>query len=217
VKFDTLSTRYTGGIAAGYEAERTVAPQWAKEQAVTERFLATLPAGATILDVPVGTGRFLEFYKKFGLVPTGLDISPDMLASAKAKAAALGLDIKLAQGDIRRLDAADKSFEAALCVRFVNWIDFVGMEAVLRELSRVARSTLIVSVRVWPTPRTFAQRLGQGWTSFRRRKSELNFHNTEATEALFGRLGFVIADSETVFRKSNQTSYVFYLLHRKPA
>ncbi|HEV2562313.1 MAG TPA: class I SAM-dependent methyltransferase [Rhizomicrobium sp.] len=217
MKFDTLSTRYTGGIAADYEAERTVAPQWAKEQAATERFLATLPAGATILDVPVGTGRFLEFYKKFGLVPTGLDISPDMLASAKAKAAALNLDIKLAQGDIRRLDAADKGFEAALCVRFVNWIDFAGTEAVLAELSRVARSTLIVSVRVWPTPRTFAQRLGQAWTNFRRRKAELNFHNTEATEALFGRLGFIIADSETVFRKSNQTSYVFYLLHRKPA
>src|ERR1700734_434447 len=155
--FEKLSTDYTGGVAASYEAERTGGPEWPKEQAVVERFLATLPAGATIVDVPVGTGRFLEFYKKFNLSPTGLDISLDMLASAKAKADGLGLEATLKKGDIRRIDALDKSFDAALCVRFVNWIDFTSMAAVLGELDRVARSTLILSVRVWPTPRTLRQ------------------------------------------------------------
>lgn len=89
------------------------------------------------------------------------------------------------------------------------------MEAVLTELARVARTTMIVSVRVWPTPRNIFQAFGQRWTNFRRRGAELNFHNTEATEALFARLGFDIADAVTVFRKNNQTSYVFYRLLRK--
>jgi ubiquinone/menaquinone biosynthesis C-methylase UbiE len=217
MEFDKLSTAYTGGVAASYEAERTGGPEWPKEQAVVERFLATLPAGATIVDVPVGTGRFIEFYKKFNLVPTGLDISLDMLASAKAKAETLGLAATLKKGDIRKIDAPDKSFEAALCVRFVNWIDFASMEAVLGELSRVARSTIILSVRVWPTPRTLRQKLGQMWSRWHRRHAELNFHNTEATEALFAKLGFVIADSAVLRRRKDQTSYTFYLLRRKPA
>jgi ubiquinone/menaquinone biosynthesis C-methylase UbiE len=214
MQFEDLATRYTGGLAQAYEAERTGGPEWPKEQAIVERFLGLVPRGAALLDIPVGTGRFLPFYKACDLRVTGLDISLDMLAAAKSKAAALGLDIALAKGDIRRIDAADKSFEAALCVRFVNWVDFAGMEVALAELSRVARSALIVSVRVWPTPKTLRERIGQRWTSFRRRRADLNFHNEEATEALFARLGFRVADSEVVRARKDQTRYILYLLRR---
>jgi ubiquinone/menaquinone biosynthesis C-methylase UbiE len=214
MKFDTLSTRYTGGVAQSYEALRTGSADWPREQAAVERFLRTLPAGSSIVDVPVGTGRFLEFYKSFGLRPTGLDISLDMMDSAKAKASALALDIDLRKADIRRIDTPDRSFDAALCVRFVNWVDFAGFEAVMTELARVARHTIIVSVRVWPTPATFGKRLAQHWTSFRRRNAELHFHNREATEALFARVGFRIVDSENVRQRPDQTSFVFYLLSR---
>jgi ubiquinone/menaquinone biosynthesis C-methylase UbiE len=214
VEFDTLSTRYTGGIASSYEAMRTGSTDWPKEQAVVERFLRTLPQGSSIVDVPVGTGRFLEFYKAFGLKPTGLDISLDMMDSAKAKAAALALDIDFRKADIRHIDAPDKSFDTALCVRFVNWVDFAGFEAVMAELARVARDTIIVSVRVWPTPDTFGKKLGQMWTAFRRRNAELHFHNKQAAEALFTRIGFRIVDSENVRQRKDQTSFVFYLLRR---
>ena len=214
MEFEDLATRYTGGLARAYEAERTGGPEWPKEQDIVERFLGLLPRGASLIDIPVGTGRFLPFYRKYDLRVTGFDISLDMLADAKSKASTLGLDIALAKGDIRKIDAADKSFETALCVRFVNWVDFAGMQAALAELSRVARSTMIVSVRVWPTPKTLRQRLAQRWTSFRRRRADLNFHNQEATEALFARLGFAIADSEVVRRRRDQTSYILYLLRR---
>jgi ubiquinone/menaquinone biosynthesis C-methylase UbiE len=214
MEFEKLSTHYTGSMASDYEAERVRGPEWPKEQAIVSRFLSTLPAGATIVDVPVGTGRFLEFYKKYGLAATGLDMSPDMLASAKAKASALSLDINLAQGDIRRIAAADKSFEAALCVRFVNWVDFAGMEAVFRELDRVARSAIITSIRVRPHPRTPLQWLGQRWSNWHRRKAELNFHNAEETIALFARIGWKIVDSEVVRERGDQTKYTMYLLHR---
>ena len=105
MKFDELATRYTGGLAHGYEAERTGGPEWPREQAIVERFLGLLPRGVTLLDVPVGTGRFLPFYKACDLRVTGLDISLDMLAKARSKAAALGLDIALAKGDIRKVEA----------------------------------------------------------------------------------------------------------------
>jgi ubiquinone/menaquinone biosynthesis C-methylase UbiE len=214
MEFDKLSTRYTGGIAQSYEALRTGGTDWPKEQAVVERFLRTLPRDSTIVDVPVGTGRFVEFYKAFGLKPTGLDISLDMMDSAKEKADALGLDIAFRKADIRHIDAPDRGFDTALCVRFVNWVDFAGFEAVMAELARVARDTIIVSVRVWPTPDTLGKRFGQMWTSFRRRNAELHFHNRQATEALFARIGFTIADSENVRQRKDQTSFVFYRLRR---
>jgi ubiquinone/menaquinone biosynthesis C-methylase UbiE len=214
VEFERLSTRYTGGIASSYEAMRTGGPDWPKEQAVVERFLRALAPGSSVVDVPVGTGRFLEFYKTFGLKPTGLDISLDMMDSAKAKAAALALDVAFRKADIRHIDAPDGSFDTALCVRFVNWVDFKDFEAVMAELARVARDTIIVSVRVWPTPGTFGKKLGQMWTSFRRRNAELHFHNEQATEALFARIGFAIADSETVRERKDQTRFIFYRLRR---
>jgi ubiquinone/menaquinone biosynthesis C-methylase UbiE len=214
MEFAKLATHYTGGTAQGYEAERTVGPEWPREQAIADEFLSRLTAGATIVDIPVGTGRFLEFYKKHELRPTGLDISLDMLAEAKGKAAALNLDATLIEGDIRKIAAPDKSFDAALCVRFVNWVDFAGFEAALTELSRVARSTVILSVRVWPAPKTFGQWLHKSWITFRRRRADLNFHNEEATLALFARLGFAVADSQTVRTRKDRTRYMFYYLRR---
>jgi ubiquinone/menaquinone biosynthesis C-methylase UbiE len=214
MEYEKLSTAYTGGVASSYEARRTGSADWPKEQAAVERFLAGLPAGSSIVDVPVGTGRFLEFYKRFGLKPVGRDISLDMLASAKSKADALTLDIDLAKGDIRKLDIADRGVDTALCVRFVNWVDFAGFETAMKELARVAKTNIIVSVRVWPTPRTFANRIGQAWTAFRRRNADLHFHNTEATEALFARIGFPIVAQQNVRAGKDQTNFVFYLLRR---
>jgi ubiquinone/menaquinone biosynthesis C-methylase UbiE len=212
--YQELSTRYTGQVASAYEAKRSVTRNWPKEQAAVERFLAKIPAGSTILDVPVGTGRFISFYKQFGLVATGLDTSLDMLEHSQRKAADCNLDIALHVGDIRNIQAEAKSFDTALCVRFLNWLDFQGMQEVLGELSRVARSHIIISVRVWPTPRTFISRVAQGWTSFRRRHAQLRFHNTEDTEAIFSKIGFQIEHKEIVERDRNQTQFVFYLLAR---
>jgi len=62
--------------------------KWRREQEVVASFLKELPRGAIILDVPVGTGRFIPCYRETALRWYGLDISRDMLREAKRTAVA---------------------------------------------------------------------------------------------------------------------------------
>jgi ubiquinone/menaquinone biosynthesis C-methylase UbiE len=69
-----------------------------------------------VLEVAVGTGRNLPFYPD-GTRLTGVDWSPAMLAIARRRAADLGLEVDLRQGDAQALDFPDASFDTVLCAR----------------------------------------------------------------------------------------------------
>ncbi|MBO9517969.1 MAG: methyltransferase domain-containing protein [Porphyrobacter sp.] len=146
--FQALSIAYTGAAATGYDARRAPSQKWLAEDSIVRELLRVLPVGASVLDVPVGTGRFLELYHERGLKVTGRDISPDMLNSAREKIAALnGLDGSLELADVRNIPDADGHYDCVLCIRFLNWVDAGGLEEVLRELRRVSKRYLIVSIR----------------------------------------------------------------------
>ena len=146
--FQALSTAYTGATAAGYEARRTSTAKWLSEQIAVSELLRVLPSGATVLDIPVGTGRFLELYQERGLKVAGRDISPDMLGAARNKLNELGgLDCSLWLADIRTIPDADDQYDCVLSIRFLNWVDSRGLEEVLREARRVSKRYLIVTIR----------------------------------------------------------------------
>src|SRR6516162_4751426 len=66
-----------------------------------------------VLEIGVGTGLSLPRYRP-GLDVTGIDLSPDMLAKAKARIRRRGLlRMTLAVMDGSRLAFADESFDAA--------------------------------------------------------------------------------------------------------
>jgi ubiquinone/menaquinone biosynthesis C-methylase UbiE len=67
-----------------------------------------------VLEVAVGTGRNLPFYPD-GTRLTAVDWSPAMLGVARERAAALGRDVDLRQGDAQALDFPDSSFDTVLC------------------------------------------------------------------------------------------------------
>ena len=67
-----------------------------------------------VLEVAVGTGRNLSFYPDDARL-TGVDWSPAMLGIARERAAALGRDADLRQGDAQALDFPDESFDTVLC------------------------------------------------------------------------------------------------------
>jgi ubiquinone/menaquinone biosynthesis C-methylase UbiE len=67
-----------------------------------------------VLEVAVGTGRNLPHYPD-GVRLTGVDWSPAMLAIARDRAAALGREADLRQGDAQALDFPDESFDTVLC------------------------------------------------------------------------------------------------------
>jgi ubiquinone/menaquinone biosynthesis C-methylase UbiE len=70
-----------------------------------------------VLEVAVGTGRNLPFYPEGALITrlVGVDWSPAMLSIARRRAADLGREADLRQGDAQALDFPDSSFDTVLC------------------------------------------------------------------------------------------------------
>jgi SAM-dependent methyltransferase len=140
-------TRYVGAVASGYVDRRAVTPKWAREQEVIESVVRALAAGSRVLDVPIGTGRFLPVYAAAGHRVYGVDISADMLTEARALSAT-SPRLTLVRGEVERLPLRDGAVDWVVCVRFLNWVPAAHLEGVVRELLRVARRGAVLHVRV---------------------------------------------------------------------
>jgi len=130
--------RYRGAVPATYEATRRHKPEWPLEQAA----IAAMVTDGPVLDVPLGTGRFVEIYKAKGLRHAGLDISPEMIAQARSGHP----DLEARIGSIFALPFAEGEFVTAVCSRLLNWFEPDDMARAVAELRRVARC-LVVSIR----------------------------------------------------------------------
>jgi len=71
-------------------------------------------ATGDVLEVAIGTGRNLPFYPQ-GARVTGIDLSPAMLDFARRRAAELGIDAELVEGDAEALPFADNRFDTVVC------------------------------------------------------------------------------------------------------
>jgi ubiquinone/menaquinone biosynthesis C-methylase UbiE len=71
-------------------------------------------AHGRILEIAIGTGRNLPHYPA-GASITGIELSPAMLAIARQRAAGLGRDADLREGDAEHLPAGDASFDTVVC------------------------------------------------------------------------------------------------------
>lgn len=150
--------KYVGDVAKGYDAKRSGSAKWRVEQAAVESFLADLPLGMWVLDAPCGTGRFFDFYAAKGFVVRGLDASADMITLAAQKVAdpnAMVGDVAqwmFAQGDVRGTSLYDKSVDVAVNVRITRWLmgehGAEGVQAMLKEMQRVARQRIVLTARV---------------------------------------------------------------------
>ena len=99
--------------------------EWACRQALGE-----------VLEVAVGTGRNLEHYPEEVRV-TGVELSPEMLERARARARTVRPDADLRLGDAQQLDFGDESFDAVVCTFSLCSIPD-GRRAV-SEMARVLR------------------------------------------------------------------------------
>ena len=71
-------------------------------------------AHGRVLEIAVGTGRNLPFYRP-DVTITGIELSTEMLALARKRAAELSLTADLREGDAQALPFADGSFDTVLC------------------------------------------------------------------------------------------------------
>ena len=75
-----------------------------------------LSPGARVLDAPCGAGRLAVALAARGLVVSGLDREPSLLALARERAAARGGALDLIEADLREpIDTAPGPFDAVVC------------------------------------------------------------------------------------------------------
>jgi ubiquinone/menaquinone biosynthesis C-methylase UbiE len=91
-------------------------------------------ARGRILEVAVGTGRNLPFYPA-GAAIAGIELSPAMLAIARRRAAGLGREADLREGDAEHLPFGGASFDTVVCALALCTIP--DPAAALGEMRRV--------------------------------------------------------------------------------
>lgn len=181
--------KYHGPVAQNYDAKRINDPKWTCEQQIIEGLLSELPRGSTILDVPVGTGRFLHTYVEKGFKFIGIDLSGDMLIQSALKMGVASHDVQawvqqsnaaggitpvdidehgsLEQGDVRKLHLADKSVDGVVMCRLTRWLSPADCQVAMNELQRVCRQRIIWTARVANHPHARTKELFEsaldGW------------------------------------------------------
>jgi ubiquinone/menaquinone biosynthesis C-methylase UbiE len=137
---------YCGQIATSYEADRVGEPVWNLEQEWMTRWASAVFPGARLLDIPVGTGRFVPIWLKRKAEVSALDISEDMLEVVRGREFGGNPSLVLEKGDAEALPHADASFDFVVCWRLLHLLpDAVARKAV-GEFARVCRGRLVVQV-----------------------------------------------------------------------
>ena len=96
-----------------------------------------IPADARLLDVACGSGQVAILAARAGLAATGVDIAPNSIKQARARAAAEGLTAQFDEGDAEQLPYEDSSFDVV--VSMVGAMFAPRPELVAAELTRVCR------------------------------------------------------------------------------
>lgn len=138
--------RYYGDVASNYNAVRETSPRWRKEHELVRDYLSRC-RGKTVLDAPVGTGRFVPVYKEFGLRFIGADKSDAMLAVAQQAAREVGYDGgRYVQADALAPYPKDMTSDVGVCMRFLNWLPRGSAAKAFRHLADVCREQIIVGL-----------------------------------------------------------------------
>jgi ubiquinone/menaquinone biosynthesis C-methylase UbiE len=128
--------------------------------AAAEQFIArrAITPGIRVLDVACGTGNLAIPAAKAGAIVTGVDIAPNLLEQARARATREGVQVQFDEGDAEQLPYPDAAFD--LVVSKCGAMFAPRPERVAAELVRVCRPGGHIAMANW-TPRGF---IGQMFT-----------------------------------------------------
>ncbi len=127
--YDTIARSYVAEVA-GELAHKPF------DRAMLDRFAQRL-AGATlpVADVGCGPGHLTAYLAAHGLPMIGIDLSPAMVAEARAREPALHFAI----GSMTGLDVADAAWAGAIVCYSIIHLTAEARAAAYRELARVIR------------------------------------------------------------------------------
>ena len=138
---------YIGEDASCYYEKRAKLYDWQNEQLAMEELLRYLNNSLKVLDVPFGTGRFIQLYKAKNMKIYGLEKSSEMIAAAEKL---LGEDFNkctITIGDATKLPYKDNMFDLVVCFRYLpHIINFGQAKQTLSEFYRVSKKYIIIQL-----------------------------------------------------------------------
>jgi len=108
--------------------------QWVDDQ--------NFPANSKVLEVGCATGALTAYLAKTGCVPTGVDLSSDMIELAKHK----NTDIEYLEADVMDLPFDANSFDVVLATSLINIVD--KKTKAINELSRTCKKGGVITILV---------------------------------------------------------------------
>jgi len=144
-----LKTRITATWMAGDYGSVAALTQSAANDFIGRR---QIRPNMRVLDVACGNGNLSIPAAKAGADVTGVDISPNLLDQARARATREGLNIRFEDGDAENLPVADGAFD--LVVSMFGAMFAPRPDLVAAELRRVCRSGGQIALANW-TPTGF--------------------------------------------------------------
>ena len=111
-----------------------------------------LQPGTRVLDVACGSGNLSFPAVRAGAIVTGVDIAPNLIATARARAATEGVKIQFDEGDAEELPYKDESFDVVVSMFGAMFAPRPAL--VVSELARVCRLGGQLAMANW-TPTGF--------------------------------------------------------------
>ena len=149
MSFDPQTHYQNESVARSYDRERFSSLAGRVFQDAELRALARLvrhlPAKASLLDVPCGTGRIAEILLGWGFEITAADISGEMIQVARRRIAETGAALPAGRASADALPFRNESFDAVLSMRFLPHIAGEPRRRMLREMARVSRRWVFFS------------------------------------------------------------------------
>lgn len=106
-----------------------------------------IPAGCQLLDVACGSGQLALWAARDGVNVTGVDIAPNSIRRAQARARAEGLNAQFMEGDAESLPFEDASFDVVTSL--IGAMFAPRPELVARELLRVCSPGGTIAMGNW--------------------------------------------------------------------
>ena len=219
---ERFARRYAGKGASSYERARAGDKWDAEEAAFDELYGRVRPR--SVLDCPVGTGRFIDRYARDGVSALGVDLSEDMLAEAREKVPP-GAHVRLLKANV--LDPAHaerlgRDHDLVVCVRFVYAVEKSKLQGLFRTFSQTGAKHLLVGMRVWPEGTTWGTYFHwYVWNSAKGRpRGPRHWRRYVSRESTFRKLiedcGWEVVDSRSV-QEPDPVGKYFYLLRNTTA
>jgi SAM-dependent methyltransferase len=122
-----------------------------------------VPAGCQLLDVACGSGQVALWAARDGVNVTGVDIAPNLVQRAQARAKAEGLNTRFIEGDAEALPFEDASFDVVTSL--VGAMFAPRPELVAHELLRVGSPGGTIAMGNW-TPEGFVGQMFKTFAKF---------------------------------------------------